>query len=103
MITEDGRTDPENSEEEAEAGGGGGGWWAQIAVKYIFYWLKNSYKETLFSFFYNERKILRIQSLRNSLLLRNKQAKQSQRNLGERNFFFKLSPCTCFRCSFNLD
>ena len=25
MISEDGRTDPENSEEEAEAGGGGGG------------------------------------------------------------------------------
>ena len=52
MISEDGRTDPENSEEGAEAGGGGGD----------EPWLKNSYIETLFSFFYNERKILRIQS-----------------------------------------
>ena len=35
MISEDGRTDPENSEEEAEAGGGGGDE-PQLQLKILF-------------------------------------------------------------------
>ena len=34
MISEDGRTDPENSEEEAEAGGGGDE--PQLQLKILF-------------------------------------------------------------------
>lgn len=36
MISEDGRTDPENSEEEAEAGRGGEGDEPQLQLKILF-------------------------------------------------------------------
>ena len=60
MISEHERKDPENSEEGAEGGGGGKGDEPQLQLKILFIDCR-THRNTLF-FFYNERKILRIQS-----------------------------------------